>query len=150
MPNTIKLGMNDPCPCTSGKKYKKCCRPYHAGSPVPDVLSLVRARFCAYAIRDFDFIMATTHPEGTSYMADEKRWRARLDAFTLTNSFDNLTIIDSGEDWVHFTTLMRSVIQQEYISTEEHSTFKQVDGRWLYYDSLDIPDEKSVLSASKE
>ncbi|HYF83470.1 MAG TPA: SEC-C metal-binding domain-containing protein [Clostridia bacterium] len=22
-----KIGMNDPCPCGSGKKYKKCCRP---------------------------------------------------------------------------------------------------------------------------
>jgi len=24
-PKTIKLGRNDPCPCGSGKKYKKCC-----------------------------------------------------------------------------------------------------------------------------
>ena len=22
----IKIGPNDPCPCGSGKKYKKCCR----------------------------------------------------------------------------------------------------------------------------
>jgi uncharacterized protein YchJ len=22
---TIKVGRNDPCPCGSGKKYKKCC-----------------------------------------------------------------------------------------------------------------------------
>ena len=24
--NTQKVGPNDPCPCGSGKKYKKCCR----------------------------------------------------------------------------------------------------------------------------
>ena len=24
---TPKIGQNDPCPCGSGKKYKKCCRP---------------------------------------------------------------------------------------------------------------------------
>jgi peptide deformylase len=24
--NTIKAGPNEPCPCGSGKKYKKCCR----------------------------------------------------------------------------------------------------------------------------
>ena len=24
-PKTVKLGRNDPCPCGSGKKYKKCC-----------------------------------------------------------------------------------------------------------------------------
>ena len=23
------IGRNDPCPCTSGKKYKKCCLPLH-------------------------------------------------------------------------------------------------------------------------
>ena len=23
--NTEKIGRNDPCPCGSGKKYKKCC-----------------------------------------------------------------------------------------------------------------------------
>ena len=23
--NTDKIGRNDPCPCGSGKKYKKCC-----------------------------------------------------------------------------------------------------------------------------
>jgi uncharacterized protein YecA (UPF0149 family) len=22
---TLKVGRNDPCPCGSGKKYKKCC-----------------------------------------------------------------------------------------------------------------------------
>jgi uncharacterized protein YecA (UPF0149 family) len=22
-----KVGLNDPCPCGSGKKYKKCCAP---------------------------------------------------------------------------------------------------------------------------
>ncbi|MBK3517601.1 SEC-C domain-containing protein [Carboxylicivirga sp. N1Y132] len=23
--NDVKTGRNDPCPCGSGKKYKKCC-----------------------------------------------------------------------------------------------------------------------------
>ena len=25
MSGKIKIGRNDPCPCGSGKKYKKCC-----------------------------------------------------------------------------------------------------------------------------
>ena len=24
-PTATKVGRNDPCPCSSGKKYKKCC-----------------------------------------------------------------------------------------------------------------------------
>jgi len=27
-----KVGRNDPCPCGSGKKYKKCCMPKHQAS----------------------------------------------------------------------------------------------------------------------
>jgi tetratricopeptide (TPR) repeat protein len=27
-----KIGRNDPCPCESGKKYKKCCLPLHEKS----------------------------------------------------------------------------------------------------------------------
>jgi protein O-GlcNAc transferase len=27
-----KVGRNDPCPCGSGKKYKKCCLPLHEES----------------------------------------------------------------------------------------------------------------------
>ena len=29
----LKIGRNDPCPCGSGKKYKKCCL-YKAAAPV--------------------------------------------------------------------------------------------------------------------
>jgi len=32
--NLLKTGRNDPCPCGSGKKYKKCC----ANRPVPSML----------------------------------------------------------------------------------------------------------------
>ncbi|MDP3062522.1 MAG: SEC-C metal-binding domain-containing protein, partial [Chloroflexota bacterium] len=33
---TKKVGRNDPCPCGSGKKYKKCCGATGAGVPLPD------------------------------------------------------------------------------------------------------------------
>ncbi len=35
-----KVGRNDPCPCGSGKKYKKCCLEHRAASPVPLVRSV--------------------------------------------------------------------------------------------------------------
>jgi len=28
-----KIGRNDPCPCGSGKKFKKCCLPLEEGTP---------------------------------------------------------------------------------------------------------------------
>jgi tetratricopeptide (TPR) repeat protein len=32
-----KIGRNAPCPCGSGKKYKKCCLPRQEGSQAPTV-----------------------------------------------------------------------------------------------------------------
>lgn len=34
MKNSEKLGRNDPCPCGSGKKYKKCCMGKEGSRPV--------------------------------------------------------------------------------------------------------------------
>jgi hypothetical protein len=31
--SVLKTGRNDPCPCGSGKKYKKCCMPTNVASP---------------------------------------------------------------------------------------------------------------------
>ncbi|HYZ89575.1 MAG TPA: SEC-C metal-binding domain-containing protein, partial [Myxococcales bacterium] len=31
-----RVGRNDPCPCGSGKKYKKCHLPLEEGAPVSD------------------------------------------------------------------------------------------------------------------
>ena len=32
-----KIGRNDPCPCNSGKKYKKCCERIAAAQPATDL-----------------------------------------------------------------------------------------------------------------
>ena len=32
----MKINRNDPCPCGSGKKYKKCCLEKHLSSVQPD------------------------------------------------------------------------------------------------------------------
>jgi hypothetical protein len=29
----VKIGRNDPCPCGSGKKYKRCCLPRQPSTP---------------------------------------------------------------------------------------------------------------------
>ena len=56
----IKLSPNELCLCNSGRKYKKCCRPFHEHKrypPAPE--DLVRARFSAYALAHVSFIMET-------------------------------------------------------------------------------------------
>lgn len=59
------VGRNDPCPCGSGKKYKKCCLPKKPGPDRVDALSqnavsAIKAkryeeaeRLCAQLLRDY-------------------------------------------------------------------------------------------------
>lgn len=68
-------GRNDPCPCGSGKKYKKCCM--FKDRPVPDPQDLVRSRlidnlfeFIARFYKDiipeaYDFFWVEQPPEET-------------------------------------------------------------------------------------
>jgi len=56
----MKIGRNDPCPCGSGKKYKKCCLPKEraAGRPQPR------------ASQPFDSPLAEGLPEGLPLLVD--------------------------------------------------------------------------------
>ena len=47
MNRKIKVGRNDPCPCGSGKKYKKCCQ----GNPAPPKIDLRRQYAQKHRIR---------------------------------------------------------------------------------------------------
>ena len=56
----MKIGRNDPCPCGSGKKYKKCCLPKEraAGRPQPR------------ASQPFDSPLTGGLPEGVPLLVD--------------------------------------------------------------------------------
>ena len=47
-----KIGRNDPCPCGSGQKYKRCCLPRDEAAAVE------RARAAEYYRKAADFVHA--------------------------------------------------------------------------------------------
>jgi len=61
------VGRNDPCPCGSGRKFKKCClnRDSAVSAVPPDIspAELVLRRRDAFAEGDFAFIYDTYHPD---------------------------------------------------------------------------------------
>jgi SEC-C motif domain protein len=131
------ISPNDPCPCTSGKKYKKCCRPYHQGVAVPGSPELLRARFAAYVLRDVDFIMQTTHPESPR-VEQANRWRASLEAYTLRTVYRKLDILDADADAITYTVVYWSLGRAEDESHSTRSHFKQHEGKWYYFDDSKI------------
>jgi len=46
----MKFSVNNPCPCGSGKKYKKCCGILHKGVIAKDALELMKSCYSAFAV----------------------------------------------------------------------------------------------------
>jgi len=130
----MKISPNDPCPCYSGLKYKKCCRPWHGGTAAPTPEALMRSRYSAYALGKVDYIMATTHPDNPQFRADRAVWRAQIQQFSDRTRFVGLQILAAEGDIVTFHAILFE--DESDISYTERSLFKQKDGRWLYVDAV--------------
>jgi hypothetical protein len=75
---TRKIGRNEPCPCGSGKKYKRCCLPAH--EKARSFLRETRAQdiqqeeakegLPEHAARGFDLLAAGRYSEALAYAAD--------------------------------------------------------------------------------
>lgn len=71
----------DVCPCGSGLGYMKCCGKLHADSSAygnAAAEQVVRARYSAYAKREIDFIIGSTHPLNTNFMTDIEHWKETI------------------------------------------------------------------------
>lgn len=150
-----KLTPNEPCPCHSGLKYERCCRPFHQGAAAPTPEALMRSRYAAFASGRASYVMDTTHPEGTAYESDREAWERSIAQFSSSTDFVGLKIlvadleggspegpsegaqpegiqpeeIQSGE--VTFRATLRQGDRD--VSFTEHSRFLKVQGRWLYH-----------------
>ncbi len=126
----MKISPNDPCPCHSGLKYKKCCRSYHDGTPAPSPEKLMRSRYSAYALKNAEYIMRTTHPDSPHWRENRVVWRGQIEAFSAATRFAGLDILAAEGDTVTFhATLFEGEEDESYT---ERSLFAQHAGRWAY------------------
>jgi len=129
-----KLSPNAPCPCGSGKKYKKCCLRYHKGALAPDALTLMKSRYSAYAADLPDYIIKTTHPENPDFTPHREPWRKSIALFTQQTTFSGLEIVDfTPLEKEAFVTFVATLSSGEL---REKSRFLKVSGRWLYVDGV--------------
>ncbi|MCA8925644.1 MAG: SEC-C domain-containing protein [Planctomycetes bacterium] len=136
----MKLSPNAPCPCHSGAKFKKCCRPLHRGAPAESPVALMRSRYAAYALGDVSYLQLTTDPEGAHYRPDTAAWEIELRHYCARTAFEGLEVREHGEDgdtgWVLFHARLRQ--GDDDLSFSERSSFRRHDGRWLYHDGAQI------------
>ncbi|KAL3788288.1 hypothetical protein HJC23_002862 [Cyclotella cryptica] len=147
-----------PCPCGSDMGYMKCCGRLHKDPKAyadATAEQVVRARYSAYAKRDVDFIVGSTHPLNKNFISDIEHWKEMI----RTNCYDNFELTsceilsetyegdaEGGNQvaQVKFVAKMTQVDSREKTAFMETSTFERAgkhiaNGAWLYKDGVIEP-----------
>jgi SEC-C motif-containing protein len=127
------------CPCHSGLSYQECCGPYHTKKELPEsALQLMRSRFSAYALKNADYIMETTHPENILYSTNQEEWKESILFFCKKTEFRGLKIIEVLEGTLEsYVTFFAHLFQDHQdVSFQETSHFYKIDDRWLYFSGV--------------
>lgn len=101
----------------------------------------MRARYCAYAVGDVRYLVATTHPDGPMHRDDATSWRDELTSYCAETTFTGLVIhessaSDDGDAFVTFTAhLRRGGVDSSFT---ERSRFRRDGTRWKYFDGEDV------------
>ena len=131
----MKVSPNNPCPCGRPDKYKRCCKRYHDGQPVPDAESLMRARYSAYVVGEKRYIRTTTHPQSPHWRDDIVAWDKEIRSFTDNVIFESLQVLAHlpGEFEASVSFIVTISKEGKRASFGENSRFQKVEGRWFYH-----------------
>lgn len=131
----MNVSGNAPCPCYSGARYKRCCRPFHLGKAPDTPEQLMRSRYAAYAMAEVVYVQETTDPTGPQFRPDLEQWAEELHIFCEQTQFLGLKILDTSvskqSGMVSFYATLRQ--QGRDASFGEVSHFTRIGGRWHYH-----------------
>jgi len=131
----MKISVNQPCPCGSGKKYKKCCQVFHKGKLPSNALELMKSRYSAYATSNYKYIVETTHKENGEYTSNTKEWGRSILEFCKNCDFISLDILEFIDGDIEAFVKFKVTIYcgEDDSSFYEKSRFLKVKGSWLYH-----------------
>jgi len=138
------------CPCGSGREYDECCRPIIEGTiKAPTAEALMRARYTAHTVKNFDFIEKSLVPslrgsddkEAMNRWADSVQW----DGLEITDTKDGGESDEKGE----VTFVAKYSFQNVPQILHERAHFTKVEGEWLYEDGDDLSHETVHREAPK-
>lgn len=123
------------CHCGSKKPFNECCEPFLSGNKIPETPEeLMRSRYSAYVLSNFDYIQNTMHGKPLSNFDQAA---AALQAKETT--WLGLTIIkapkiqpSSQTGFVEF--MARYCYKNTRYVLHEISEFHRENGRWFYID----------------
>lgn len=131
----MKFSINNPCPCGSGEKYKKCCSVYHKGALPKTAEQLMRSRYSAFVLSNYKYIIKTTHKENPDFTEDKVKWADSILDFSKNCDFRSLDILEfiDGENESYVTFKVEIYCGGNDSSFTEKSKFFKVDKMWQYH-----------------
>ena len=123
------------CPCGSGRAYEECCERYIEGRvPAPTAEALMRSRYTAHALRKFDYLNETVHPDLRSETdhAEMQQWSEAVEwtGLDILSTRKGTADDDTGEVSFEAHYAVRGMPQ----SMREDAFFRREDNRWYYVD----------------
>lgn len=125
----------DLCSCSSGRPYKACCGPFHDGAALPPTCeALMRSRYCAFARKKVDYLLATSHPDLIAESGGSDAFRRDLRRTCDEHRYPGLTVVEhrQGDDEGEVLFVAKVFRKGSDLTFSERSTFVRLDGRWLY------------------
>ena len=124
------MAPDEPCACGSGDAYARCCGPLHAGAAATDAEALMRSRYCAYVLKDRDYLLRTWHPRtrpDTLELDDAPGQRTRWLGLSIKHHRQ------AGPDLAEVEFIARYRVGGGSAGRlHERSRFERVEGRWTY------------------
>lgn len=137
----LRVQRNDPCPCGSGQKLKRCCGPMLDGQPAPTPEACMRSRFSAYVTGHARHLWRSAH-ETCPSIQDEAQadYERGILAWCRQCRYFDLQILhapapDGERGEVHFRC--RYTVDGQTSDMEEVSSFIRDAAGWRYLGPVD-------------
>lgn len=125
------------CSCGSGLELSACCGPYVEGTaqaPTPE--ALMRARYTAHTLRNYDFLDTSTHPTMREDVTSEE-----MRAWSESVTWQGLEILSTrggqeGDETGEVSFVARYALGGVPQELREDSFFRREEGQWYYVDGV--------------
>jgi len=118
------------CPCGSEKTYEACCGVYHHGEETPTTAeSLMRSRYSAFIVKEYDYLEETLDPQ-TFFDFDNEANRAWAESVELFK----LEILRAEESGNKAVVEFKAHFRQDGAEHIHHeiSKFRKQAGVWYF------------------
>lgn len=125
-PMTVAIGRNEPCPCGSGKKYKKCCGAKEAVSithVIESEIDDLQKKLLHFALDHFEDDVYKAFDEYERYFSIEDEEERQFYEFVYSIWFSLFCILDDGE------TILEKFISSE-VGKIKRPKLKQILLSW--------------------